>query len=179
MTLSILQIGTAQPAFSMNQDDAAEIASTFMVCSPEQAWRLKALYRCTRIERRASVLLEQSVDSKLSQTFMPPAANDQDRGPSTETRMRRFAADAPALALAAAQRAIASSADDNSPITHLITVCCTGFNAPGFDIRLIHGLQLPPKRRTHANRIHGLPRRAQRACESPRHTPPPGPIREF
>ena len=46
------------------------------------------------------------------------------------------------LALAAADRAIAASDIEPAAITHLVTVSCTGFDAPGFDLALIDGLGL-------------------------------------
>ncbi len=150
MTLAILKIGTAEPRFSIAQHEAAEIAATFSRPTPAQIKTLRALYRRTRIERRGSVLLEQPEGANLRQTFMPPAMNDDDRGPSTGERMLRFDEEAPALALAAARQALAGMSDADCEITHLITVCCTGFVAPGFDIRLIKGLKLSPDvARTH------------------------------
>jgi predicted naringenin-chalcone synthase len=51
---------------------------------------------------------------------------------------------APPLAMAAASRALEQADVDPSAITHLITVTCTGFNAPGIDSALMTGLGLSP-----------------------------------
>ncbi|HEV2971638.1 MAG TPA: type III polyketide synthase [Pirellulales bacterium] len=150
MTLAILGIGTAEPAYSIAQTEAADLANTFCLATPEQAHTLQALYRRTRIERRGSVLLEQPDGALPRQTFMAPAVSEEDLGPTTAARMERFSEEAPPLALAAARAALARSAVAAQDITHLITLCCTGFVAPGFDVRLIKGLKLSPETaRTH------------------------------
>jgi predicted naringenin-chalcone synthase len=46
--------------------------------------------------------------------------------------------------LAAAHRALAASDVASTDVTHLITVSCTGFSAPGVDVALIKGLSLAP-----------------------------------
>jgi predicted naringenin-chalcone synthase len=81
MTLAILGIGTAEPAYSIAQNEAAELASTFCLTTPQQAQTLQALYRRTRIDRRGSVLLEQPEGTSPRQTFMAPALSEEDQGP--------------------------------------------------------------------------------------------------
>jgi predicted naringenin-chalcone synthase len=142
MSLAILGIGTSEPAYSIAQTEAAELASTFCLTTPEQAHTLQALYRRTRIERRGSVLLEQPEGTSPRQTFMAPAVSEEDHGPSTGARMERFAEEAPPLALAAARQALERSQVAAGEITHAVTVSCTGFVAPGFDLRLVKGLKL-------------------------------------
>ena len=46
------------------------------------------------------------------------------------------------LALRASSAALAAAAVDPAAITHLVTVCCNGFQAPGFDLELIQALPL-------------------------------------
>ena len=142
MNLALYELGTAQPTFSIEQAEAAQIAATYSGLPPEQTRSLHALYRRTRIERRGSVLLEQPAGIEPRQTFMPPACDELDQGPTTALRMDRYAADAPALARAAAHEALEGSGVAGRQITHLVTVSCTGFVAPGFDIHLIKSLKL-------------------------------------
>jgi predicted naringenin-chalcone synthase len=56
--------------------------------------------------------------------------------------MERYAKEAPLLALIASRRALDESGVKAEQITHLVTVSCTGFQAPGFDIELIKKLGL-------------------------------------
>jgi predicted naringenin-chalcone synthase len=142
MTLSLYHIGTAEPTHSIRQNDAATLAATFCGLTSDQTRPLEILYRRTRIERRGSVLLEQPEGTEPRQTFMPPSEGSEDHGPTTALRMERYAEEAPLLAVAAAQEALEGSGIAGREIEHLITVSCTGFVAPGFDIRLIKDLDL-------------------------------------
>lgn len=142
MDLAILGIGTAQPTYAIAQTQAMEFAATISRLPPENARVLETLYRRTAVQTRGSVLLDEGKGNWSQQTFYEPSASDDDRGPTTATRMARFAAEAPSLALAAAREAIGSDRFAISKIAHLVTASCTGFMAPGFDIALIQELPL-------------------------------------
>ncbi|HEX4141943.1 MAG TPA: type III polyketide synthase [Pirellulales bacterium] len=64
-------------------------------------------------------------------------------GPTTGQRMEFYRASAPPLALRASAAALAAAQTEPAAITHLVTVSCTGFFAPGIDVALIEGLGLP------------------------------------
>ncbi|MGD2123812.1 MAG: type III polyketide synthase, partial [Gemmatimonadota bacterium] len=75
---------------------------------------------------------------------------EADRGPSTKARMERFEADAPGLAKGAALAALEDAGLGANEVTHLVTVSCTGFFAPGLDTALVDLLGLSPTvERTH------------------------------
>ena len=64
--------------------------------------------------------------------------------------MRRYQTDSVQLALKAAGKALNAAGLSAEEVTHLITVSCTGFFAPGIDCALIEGLELlPTTLRTH------------------------------
>jgi predicted naringenin-chalcone synthase len=64
--------------------------------------------------------------------------------------MSIYADEAGPLALRAARIAVAESGFPAESFTHLVTVSCTGFGAPGVDLALIRGLGLKPTiQRTH------------------------------
>jgi predicted naringenin-chalcone synthase len=64
--------------------------------------------------------------------------------------MQRYERHAVELALKASQQAFTNSACDMDAITHLVTVSCSGFQAPGVDVALIQELGLPATtQRTH------------------------------
>ena len=79
-----------------------------------------------------------------AQSFYPPATGPSDRGPATALRMQRYAEESLPLAEAAAARSLELAAIRPEAITHLITVSCTGFFAPGLDIGLVKRLGLSP-----------------------------------
>lgn len=144
----IAGIGTALPEHSASQADAVEVAKDYQCRSAEQERLLRVFYRRTGVKRRASVIID---DVTLRHpAFFPPPADENDRGPGTDARMRRYLAEAPPLALAAAGRALADSGLAPERIGQVVTVSCTGFFAPGFDVALIKGLGLPASTgRTH------------------------------
>src|SRR5439155_10602955 len=77
---------------------------------------------------------------RTGSVFLPGAAEG---GPTTRQRLEQYAQHAGPLALAASRRALEQSDLAPDQITHLVTVSCTGFVAPGVDRVLITGLGLP------------------------------------
>ena len=150
----IAGIGTANPPHRISSADAAEIAQQFACESPAQRRLFHTLYRRAGVETRYSVVLEASegpLDAR--QFFFGPEE------PTTRDRMRRFEHDAGVVAVSAAQSALRDAGIRPERITHLITVSCTGFYAPGFDAALIRGLDLSRDvARTHVGFMgcHGL-----------------------
>ncbi len=154
MTAAVLGLGTALPAYAIPQPDSAEMAA--MLCSAQSVGAgtgrlIPALYRRTTVLRRGSVLLKNGLpDGRFSQSFFAPATSASDRGPGTGPRSDRYAVEAPLLAGRAAAGALGDAGAEPGSITHLVTVSCTGFSAPGVDAALINGLGLAPTtQRTH------------------------------
>lgn len=147
MDTRILGLGSALPSVSVAQSEALEMAIPFTCSTPEEERTLRVLYRRSGVQRRASVLLESS-DQPPS--FFPPPTFPGDRGPATSTRMTRYERDVSPLACGAGRAALADAKLAASEVGQLVTVSCTGFYAPNFDVRLIKELGLPPSTgRTH------------------------------
>ncbi len=150
MNLSIAGIGTAVPPHSISQAQAAQVAKVVCCRSDEQAAILPALYRHTGVESRHMVFADNAVADVLEGTshsgcnFLPAGAADG-LGPSTALRMARYVAEAAPLARQAAEKALNHSKLKAGDVTHLVTVSCTGFSAPGVDIALIKELGLSPR----------------------------------
>ncbi|MDG2223215.1 MAG: type III polyketide synthase [Rubripirellula sp.] len=144
VTVSLRGIGTSVPRHSVETPVSAEFAAHSLCIGNSFDRKIKALYRRSGIERRGSVLLDEDPGPELREhAFYPAAESEQDRGPSTKVRNDRFATEAPRLARESASRALAAADARPDEITHLVTVCCTGFFAPGIDISLIDDLGLP------------------------------------
>src|SRR5439155_155590 len=80
----------------------------------------------------------------------PPRSFSDPKAKVQEQRMKHYMAKAGPLAVRAARLAVAESRLAPADFTHLITVSCTGFGAPGVDVELIKELQLPATiERTH------------------------------
>lgn len=135
--------GTAVPKYKASCTASAAFASKISRATTGESRKVQALYRRTGIEQRGSVLLENHAVSEIVNGFYAPAENTQDFGPGTKIRNDRYQSEAPILAKQAASSALKSSGLMSEEITHLITVSCTGFNAPGIDIALIDELELP------------------------------------
>jgi len=143
MTLRLAGIGTALPEHAIRQQDAAEAAKAFCVVGADQQRLMSVLYRRTGVRSRHSVLLNASTDGVLDrQEFYAPARDADDRGPTTATRMQRFEADATELAFRASRSALDNAGVAAREITHLVSVSCSGFSAPGFDLQLIQRIEL-------------------------------------
>ena len=143
--------GLALPEHSIAQADAAELVRNFNADTEDQTRVLRELYRRTGVRRRHSVVLESSGESDAARqsTYMPRSA-ERPLGPTTSERMRSYEQHAGLLATTAVQRAFADAKIDAAEITHLVTVSCSGFHAPGFDIELLQTAGLSPSvARTH------------------------------
>jgi predicted naringenin-chalcone synthase len=150
MSMAVQGIGTAVPTCSIAQEDAAHMALGLCCTSEEQGRLLQAVYRRSGVRQRASVVLENGNGAGVHQSFYPTPPLAVDRGPTTRARMDRYCDEARDLALRSAREAIEGSPLSPDGITHLITVSCSGFHAPGIDVALIKGLGLAPTvRRTH------------------------------
>ena len=151
MSLLLTGFGTSVPEQAIAQADAAEIGVRFAAVGTKRADTIRALYRKSGVRKRHSVLLERAEGAPMDrQSFYEDAVNRDDPGPSTELRMRRYEADAPALAEAAARAALRDAALDAQELTHVVTVSCTGFFSPGLDAVLVDRLGLSPGvERTH------------------------------
>ncbi|MDA8746443.1 type III polyketide synthase [Rubripirellula amarantea] len=142
-TATMLGIGTAVPVHRVASNVSAKLAKELSCSTVIQSRKVAALYRRTGIEHRGSVLLDCNPAEEIINDFYPPATSPEDRGPGTKQRSDRYADEAPRLAIESSKKALADAKMDASEITHLVTISCTGFSAPGIDIALIDDLGLP------------------------------------
>lgn len=150
MSLRIAGLGLAVPEHAVTQSEAADLMVTFLRGNG-RARAIHALHAHSGIRKRHSVLLEAAEGTPGSrQSFFAPARDDDDLGPATAERMRVFEASAPPLLARAAGAALTDAGLGPEEITHLVTVSCTGFFAPGLDMSLVERLGIPNTvQRTH------------------------------
>jgi len=156
--VGLLGIGTASPA-TVTQEQLLQLSIEVSRPTPSQKAWLTRLFRRSGIQACGSVLAGIASDRNILQpeqrlesirAFYPPSTGPADGGPTTEARMVRYAAEAPAMAASAASGALLQSQTTPAEITHLFTASCTGFMAPGLDCALIQRLGLSPEiRRLH------------------------------
>lgn len=144
MSLYLHGIGTAVPEHFIGQHDACGMAQALVPISTAQQAVLARLYQRAGVETRHSVVLQTSTNSvPARQDFYTPAAPGEETGPTTAERMRRYAGSASSLGVSAAMQALARAGIEAGRVTHLVTVSCTGFDAPGVDVALMRELGLP------------------------------------
>ena len=148
MAIGLAGFGCVLPEGSLTQADAASAANRLRsfegsATEERQLQLLTALYRRSGVEKRHSVLLAAGDSHPIDrQTFYEKAHHREDRGPSTAARMQRFAGEAPVLAEKACRQALAAAAMQADQVTHLVTVSCSGFHSPGFDLEMFPRLGL-------------------------------------
>jgi predicted naringenin-chalcone synthase len=155
MTLAILGLGTALPATILSPETVERVIGKICHLTELQAGWLHGVFQHLGIRARHIVFTPEAVEDVLNGTshsrspFLP-RGTAEDRGPTTAERMRHYATCAGPLALQAARQALERARLAPAEITHLVTVSCTGFSAPGPDVELIRGLGLSPDtQRTH------------------------------
>jgi predicted naringenin-chalcone synthase len=155
MSLALVGFGTALPTTAITQAEALRIAEKICCRTESQADLLPALYRQSGIGSRHLAFSRQVVDDVLGGTrhsgsVFLPCRDPDDLGPTTGQRMQQYVREAGPLAIQAARQALREAALEPRSLTHLVTVSCTGFRAPGIDVELIKALELKPTvERTH------------------------------
>jgi predicted naringenin-chalcone synthase len=154
MAALIAGLGTAVPPYRISQEDIAEIGEKYACTTADQRKLYRYIYRYSGVDTRHSFLLDTAEgEAQSRQSFYG------DSSPTTMDRMRRYEDNAVTLALAAAQNAIADAGISPDRVTHVITVSCSGFFAPGVDVALVKRLGLCSRvSRTHVGFMgcHGM-----------------------
>jgi predicted naringenin-chalcone synthase len=143
MALEIVGWGSAVPPGKVEQSQAASHAVEIWGEMAGLGTTVPALYRRSGVKSRHSVVVEGvSEGGGVHQSFYHVAQSTEDRGPSTQARLEFFEREASGLGLASSKEALADAGVSADEITHVVTVSCSGFEAPGFDIHLVEELGL-------------------------------------
>lgn len=138
MSSYIHQIQTAVPEFKYSQSDLRNRMKE-IVDGDEKDQRLLHHIYC-----RSGILSRHSViDDFKSQGSFELFFNGQGATPGTKSRNDTYIEKGRQLYIDVARKLMNASDLDASDITHLITVSCTGFYAPGPDFDIIKSLGLP------------------------------------
>jgi len=145
----IHHIATVVPEKFYTQEFSLAFLLKLMGSTPRKREFLTKLYQNSAIHKRHTVITDYDKDPSEYQ-FYPknPAMLPE---PSSEARNEIFIREANRLSAAAATKLLDELPGfDKERITHLITVTCTGFSAPGFDLHIVKELNLSPN----INRYH-------------------------
>ncbi len=106
--------------------------------------RLRAAFDASGIETRHSVVGEFAVQPEGTDPMLVDLGAGRVLAPSTGERNAAYVREAPGLFLSAAKQALAATDLAPDDVTHVVTVSCTGFFAPGPDHVLVRQLGLRP-----------------------------------
>lgn len=137
--VAMLGIGTAVPAFRLDQRDVASRLAMILEGRPERARWVNRIFTHCGVETRYTCepnLLEAGDRCRYV------SASDVARFPTTAERMTLYREASVPLAVEAAFKALADAGTRAREITHLLVASCTGMFLPGLDAELAWRLDL-------------------------------------
>lgn len=136
-------ITTCVPEKSYSQDFALDFMLKLQGDTEKKRSFLKRLYKGTAINKRHTVI--DDYDKEPAEFQFYPKNHDFKPEPSTKKRNDLYIKESNRLSLKASEDLFSQLDNfDTDKITHLITISCTGFSAPGFDLYLCKKLNLNP-----------------------------------
>jgi predicted naringenin-chalcone synthase len=144
MPAHVLSIGTAVPATVLPQPSVRDLLTGQPGLDRRTSRLVRAAFDASGIDTRHTVLAELGGDQPDAGTrFLAP--DSAVLAPRTGARNDLYRRYAPELLAAATTDALQSGGIDPADVTHVITVSCTGFFAPGPDQLLVERLGLDPR----------------------------------
>jgi predicted naringenin-chalcone synthase len=145
MAVSVRTIQTAVPATVLKQPDVRDVFAAQPGLNRLGARLVTASFDGSAIETRYTVIDELTLDEQYDDPQFFDLASGALLKPSTRVRNELYIERASALYVEAGRKALdALSQLSAADITHVVTVSCTGFFAPGPDYVLVRELGLAP-----------------------------------
>lgn len=146
--VTIRAIETVVPPTSLRQAAMGDLLAAQPGVSRLGRRLIQASFGASAIDTRHTVLAELGAEPGCRSDTPPllyDPATHQVLAPSTGARNAAYVREAPGLFLGAAKQALAAVPGlDPDDVTHVITVSCTGFFAPGPDYLVVRQLGLRP-----------------------------------
>lgn len=139
MPSHIHHISTSVPKFQFNQHELRERMKQVVEGTDRDKRIIHQIYSRSGIETRHSVVNDFQKSGSHTLFF-----NGQGASPGTQSRNDIYIREGRKLFVDVAKKMVNESAVKPEEITHLITVSCTGFYAPGPDFDIIRALKLSP-----------------------------------
>ena len=157
MTVRLLTIATLVPDTVIDQEDVAELFARQPAMTRLGSRLVRSAFSGAGVRTRHTVLPELGAvarprsgsgatpQAEAAPRFVDPGTGDL-LSPGTHARNDVYTAEAGRLFADAARAALAdvAGAVDPADVTHVITVSCTGFFAPGPDVRVVKDAGLRP-----------------------------------
>ena len=142
MSAYIYDIATAVPAISQRQDDIREIMKERVPTNRKSRTIIHQIYAHSGIEKRH---LDNAQDYHTDESSFFHRIFDRDNPPGTEERNDIYRTEATRLFVEVAEKLLAQNPQiSKEAVTHVVTVSCTGFFAPGPEFEVVKQLGLPP-----------------------------------
>lgn len=142
MPAFIHDIATATPETSVNQSTIREIMKSKLADDRKTQAILHRIYSQSAIEKRHTVIddfLDEDNDAFFNRAL------SKKNCPTTNERNQFYKKESTKLFLEVGKKLLNRNPEiEKSDITHVITVSCTGFFAPGPDFEVVKGLGLAP-----------------------------------
>jgi len=137
------KIATVVPETYYPQETALEIMKGLIAETDDMKKFLDKIYRGSAIDKRHTVIDDYGKDPSEYRFY--PKSRDLKPEPTPKMRNDVFIREAGRLSLEAVKKLLEKlPLLDKQRITHMITVSCTGFSAPGFDLHIAKQLRLNP-----------------------------------
>jgi predicted naringenin-chalcone synthase len=143
MAITLRGISTAVPSTVLVQEEVRDVFAAQPGLNRLAQRIISTSFNVSAIETRYTVLEELSWDARPEEPVFFDIASRELLMPGTKARNEIYAEHATKLYAEAARGALAASPGiEASDITHVVTVSCTGFYAPGPDFMLVRDLGL-------------------------------------
>lgn len=135
----ITSVATALPQYKQQQMQIFDVVKKAHASTPAEERALRFIYRSSGIKTRYSVLPDFNSENKNAEIFY--TQNEKITTKGLEARLKIYEQAALQLSTDAINKCIEGKIEPQE-ITHLITVSCTGMQAPGIDLNIIKKLGL-------------------------------------
>lgn len=133
----ITAIATSVPKYCQQQMEIFNVVKSAHAHNPAEERALRFMYKSSGIDTRYSVVPDFGTSEETSQIFY----TDETKTEGLEKRLKIYEESAVQLSKNVIKKCLSGKAQPEE-ITHLITVSCTGMQAPGIDLSIIKELGL-------------------------------------
>ncbi|TDX82270.1 putative naringenin-chalcone synthase [Rathayibacter sp. PhB151] len=142
MSVHIRSIETAVPPTVLHQPALRDLFAAQPAVTRLGSRLIGAAFNASGIDTRHTVVDELDGEEREGESTFYDARSGLLLDPGTAARNAVYTARAPELFAQAAQRALDAAGFAPGEVTHVVTVSCTGFYAPGPDYQLVRALGL-------------------------------------
>ncbi|MFC7789434.1 type III polyketide synthase [Microbacterium sp. MAHUQ-60] len=140
-TVQLRSLQTIVPDIPLDQDTVRDVFAGQPALSRLAQRLVTASFNGSGIETRHTVLGELSLDAETSTPMFYDRESGELLAPGTKARNEIYIREADRLFVDVARRALDADPDlTAADVTHVVTVSCTGFHAPGPDFEIVRAL---------------------------------------